>query len=150
MRRLEFHFIVSYCSAWTSLFLSLKRLEFHFIVSMIASYCLTLTSLFLSLKTHDIKFILFELLLFLVITIVISQRIYDSELVLIYFPGEGFPEEVVAELNCLRERLTYENKSVLQIRCILFYEVLRLIWAFYIQIKIENLWLPPIDQKIDD
>lgn len=61
-----------------------------------------------------------------------------------------FPEEVVAELAALRAQLTQTQKSTWLIRYILFYEVLTLIWAFYIQITIDNFWLPSSDRRIDD
>jgi HEAT repeats len=58
-----------------------------------------------------------------------------------------FPDEVVGELIALRRELTKAEKSTLFIETKLFHEVLTLIWAFYIQINIENLWLPSKDQR---
>jgi hypothetical protein len=58
-----------------------------------------------------------------------------------------FPDEVVGELIAFRRELTEANKSTLSIETRLLYVVFTLIWAFYIQINIENLWLPSKDQR---
>jgi hypothetical protein len=61
-----------------------------------------------------------------------------------------FPEEVVAELLALCEGLTQAKKSPWLIRIILLYQVCTLIWAFYIQINLENLSLPPGHRGTDN
>lgn len=61
-----------------------------------------------------------------------------------------FPEEVLAELAALEKKLTKEKKSTYLIRCLLLLQILTLIWAFGVQIKIDNLWLPNRDRRIDD
>jgi hypothetical protein len=61
-----------------------------------------------------------------------------------------FPEEVVQDLADLSDRLAQEGKTPRQIRTRIYAEILTLIWAFYIQINIENLWLPKGDRRIDD
>jgi HEAT repeat protein len=61
-----------------------------------------------------------------------------------------FPEEVVQDLADLSDRLAQEGKTTRQIRTRIYAEILTLIWAFYIQINIENLWLPKGDRRIDD
>jgi hypothetical protein len=58
-----------------------------------------------------------------------------------------FPEEVVSELSALRGELTQTKKSTLLIETTLLYVIFTLIWAFYIQINIDNLWLPSKDQR---
>ncbi len=58
-----------------------------------------------------------------------------------------FPDEVVSELIAFRRELTETNKSPLSIETRLLYVVFTLIWAFYIQINIDNLWLPSKDQR---
>jgi hypothetical protein len=58
-----------------------------------------------------------------------------------------FPEEVVSELSALRGELTQTKKSTLLVETTLLYVIFTLIWAFYIQINIDNLWLPSKDQR---
>jgi hypothetical protein len=54
-----------------------------------------------------------------------------------------FLEEIVAELIALKQRRQAENVSPKRIRCELTYEVILLLWAVHIQIRIDNLHLPP-------
>jgi hypothetical protein len=61
-----------------------------------------------------------------------------------------FPEEVIQDLADLSDRLAQEGKTTRQIRTRIYAEILTLIWVFYIQINIENLWLPKGDRRIDD
>lgn len=56
---------------------------------------------------------------------------------LIYF----LPEECVAELQALRQQLKFEQRSNWIICMIMLKNILELFWAFYVQIKIDNLWL---------
>jgi HEAT repeat protein len=58
-----------------------------------------------------------------------------------------FPEEVVGELIAFRHELIQEKKPMILIETTLLCVVFTLIWAFYIQINIENLWLPSKDQR---
>ncbi len=62
------------------------------------------------------------------------------------------PEEYVADLKDLYQQLIKEKRSTWVIRTIILWSVLELLWAFYIQIKIENIWLPKnkARKKIDD
>jgi HEAT repeats len=61
-----------------------------------------------------------------------------------------FPEEVVQDLADLSDQLAQEGKTTRQIRTRIYAEILTLIWVFYIQVNIENLWLPKGDRRIDD
>jgi HEAT repeat protein len=54
-----------------------------------------------------------------------------------------FPEEIVAELIALKQRRQAENVSPKRIRRELAYEVTLLLWAVHVQIRIDNLHLPP-------
>jgi HEAT repeat protein len=54
-----------------------------------------------------------------------------------------FPEEVVAELIALKQRRQTEKVRKWQIRLELAYEIITLVWAFHIQIRIDDLKLPP-------
>jgi HEAT repeat protein len=54
-----------------------------------------------------------------------------------------FPEEIVAELIALKQRRQAENVSSRRIRRELAYEVILLLWAVHVQIRIDNLHLPP-------
>ncbi len=54
-----------------------------------------------------------------------------------------FPEEIVAELIALKQRRQSENVSPRRIRRELAYEVILLLWAVHVQIRIDNLHLPP-------
>jgi hypothetical protein len=58
-----------------------------------------------------------------------------------------FPEEVVGELTALRHELIQAKKSTLLVEITLIHVIFTLIWAFYIQINIDNLWLPSKDQR---
>ena len=54
-----------------------------------------------------------------------------------------FPEEVVAELIALKQRRQSEKVAKWQIRLELAYEIITLVWAFQIQIRIDDRKLPP-------
>ena len=58
------------------------------------------------------------------------------------------PEDCVAELTALYHQLQAQNKSKWLIVITITWNLLGLFWAFYIQIKIENIWLAQI--KIDE
>lgn len=60
------------------------------------------------------------------------------------------PEECVAELCCLQRRMERINAPLWKIRLRIYGEVVTLLWVFYIQVQIENLWLPPGDREIDE
>ncbi len=70
------------------------------------------------------------------------QRILWKDYLICYLP-----EEAVGEMIAFRRKLTQAKKSKLLIETKLLYEIFTLIWAFYIQINIENLWLPSKDQR---
>lgn len=59
-----------------------------------------------------------------------------------------FPEDVVAELVAYYQQLKLENKSWSLIIIIILWNLLGLLLTFYIQIRIENIWLAQI--TIDD
>ena len=61
-----------------------------------------------------------------------------------------FPEECAAELGILHRRMKKAKASPWQIYLRLLEEFLTLLWAFYIQVQLENLTLPPGDREIDD
>ncbi len=52
------------------------------------------------------------------------------------------PEEAVADLAALQQRLKRSKKHPTYIQLRTAWEFLYLLWAVHIQIKIENLWLP--------
>jgi hypothetical protein len=52
------------------------------------------------------------------------------------------PEEAVADLAALRQRLKRSKKHSTYIQLRMAWEFLYLMWAVHIQIKIGNLWLP--------
>lgn len=52
------------------------------------------------------------------------------------------PEEAVADLAALQQRLKRSKKHPTYIQLRMAWEFLYLLWAVHIQIKIENLWLP--------
>lgn len=54
------------------------------------------------------------------------------------------PEECVAELGVLHGRLIKQQTPIWKVRLMMLWCVLSLMWAFYIQINIENLGLPKI------
>ena len=77
-----------------------------------------------------------------------SQTLHRNNLFL-KFLTNTFPEEAVAEFYALYRQLIYESKSKWFIYRTLSCKILSLMWAFYIEIKIDDLMSPPIDQKID-
>ncbi|MEM7063357.1 MAG: hypothetical protein AAF572_09355 [Cyanobacteria bacterium P01_B01_bin.77] len=60
------------------------------------------------------------------------------------------PEECVAELGYLKQRLQQKNTSPWEIRKHLVHEFLTLFFACYIQVQLENFFLPSGDHTIDD
>jgi hypothetical protein len=60
------------------------------------------------------------------------------------------PEEYIAELSVLLQRMKKAKASPWEIRLRFLTEFLTLLWVFYIQIKFENLWLPSDNHEIDD
>ena len=62
------------------------------------------------------------------------------------------PEECVAELAVLYQRLKRQRFPHWQIRCFIMWEALELIVGVYIRIKFDNLWLPgkTKSRQIDD
>jgi hypothetical protein len=61
-----------------------------------------------------------------------------------------FPEEVVAEVIALHKRLVDDKKPGWLIRVKILRQLTTLIWAFYFQIKIDNLRSHFNNQNIDD
>ena len=61
-----------------------------------------------------------------------------------------FPEEYVAELTALQQRMNTAGKPEWYIQLRMLQEVLELALALYIQINLDNLWLPGNNQSIDD
>ena len=53
-----------------------------------------------------------------------------------------FPEECIAELEALHQQMKSEQRSTWLIRMIMLRSFLELFLALYVQINIENLWLP--------
>ncbi|MBC1225407.1 hypothetical protein GNF10_32895 [Nostoc sp. UCD121] len=62
------------------------------------------------------------------------------------------PEEYIVELEAFHQQIKFEKRSIWVIRKIMLWTVLELLWAFHIQINVENLWLPKSrgHNKIDD
>lgn len=60
------------------------------------------------------------------------------------------PEAWVGELGALQRRMKKQNASVWEIRRRLLEEFVTLLWVFYIQVQLENLWLPSGDREIDE
>jgi hypothetical protein len=58
-----------------------------------------------------------------------------------------FPEEVIAELVALKQRRQAEGVPPHQRRLELVPEVMRLLWSMQIQLRWDNLWLPPSEQR---
>jgi hypothetical protein len=62
------------------------------------------------------------------------------------------PEECVVELEAFHQQIKFEKRSAWVIRMIMLWTVLELLWAFHVQINVENLSLPKSKghNKIDD
>lgn len=56
--------------------------------------------------------------------------------------SKSLPEEAVADLAALRQRLKRSRKNPIYIQLRMAWHFLEILWAFYIKIKIDNLWLP--------
>lgn len=52
------------------------------------------------------------------------------------------PEEYIAELEALHQQLKFEQCFNWVIHMIMFKNILELFWALYVQINIDNFWLP--------
>ncbi len=61
-----------------------------------------------------------------------------------------FPEECVAELEVLHQRMKFQQHPLWLIQLRILQEVVELLWAFYIHINFENLWVPGKNSKIDE
>jgi len=61
-----------------------------------------------------------------------------------------FPEEYIAELEALHQRMKSQQRPLWFIQLRMFQEVVELLWAFYIHINVENLWLPGRHNEIDE
>ena len=62
------------------------------------------------------------------------------------------PEQYIVDLEDLYQQIKSEESSIWVIRKILLKNVLEVLWAFHVQINLENLWLPKnkAREKIDD
>lgn len=60
-----------------------------------------------------------------------------------------FPEECVAELGSLLRRMQKAKVSPWEIRLRLLQEFVSLLWAFHVQIRIENMGLPAGHRKVE-
>ena len=60
------------------------------------------------------------------------------------------PEEYIAELEVLRCRMERNKAARWEIQLRICQEIIILFWVSYVQIKLENLFLPRRDRKIDD
>jgi hypothetical protein len=76
------------------------------------------------------------------------QKTFPVNIFLRYLKST-FPEEAVADLVAFRNRLSQAKIPRRIIYWKLFIEVLKLIPDIHIQIKIENLWLPPGNRRVD-
>ncbi|MEH2081855.1 MAG: hypothetical protein V7K89_18290 [Nostoc sp.] len=52
------------------------------------------------------------------------------------------PEECIAELEALHQQMKSDQRSIWFIRRIMLRSILESLWAFFILINFENLWLP--------
>jgi HEAT repeat protein len=103
-----------------------------------------------SLQIRDNQWILTGSTLAISLFLLLSTLFFLRQLHRISWQGHlicYFPEEVVGELVALRRELTQSKKSTILIQTTLLYVVFTLVWSFYIQINIDNLWLPSKDQR---
>lgn len=56
--------------------------------------------------------------------------------------SKSLPEEATADLAALRQRLKRSRRNPVYIQLRTAWHFLEILWAFYIKIKIDNLWLP--------
>jgi len=60
------------------------------------------------------------------------------------------PEECIADLEALHQRMKSQQQPLWFIQLRMLQEVVELLWAFHIHIRIENLWLPGKNDSIDE
>jgi hypothetical protein len=84
-----------------------------------------------------------QLLLFALTFRIMSPSIQKTGL-LRYF---SFPEETIAELIALKRRRQKQNLPQWKLNLELTTEVLLLLWAIHIQIRLQNLSLPPSKKR---
>jgi HEAT repeat protein len=103
-----------------------------------------------SRQMRDIQWILTVLSLAISFSLLVLAWFYLRQLQRIVWQDHlicYFPEEAVSELIAFRCELTQAKKPTILIETTLLYVIFTLIWAFYIQINIDNLWLPSKDQR---
>ncbi|MBD2074325.1 hypothetical protein H6F86_10595 [Phormidium sp. FACHB-592] len=76
-----------------------------------------------------------------------SKKVERSALSALSLLDGTLPEECIAEIRVLHERLIATHHTFLGTHFILLRAVLESFWAFYIQVKVENLWLPKKGSK---
>ncbi len=82
-----------------------------------------------------------QLLLFMLVQLPIHMLLSLILLPLIIRASKSLPEEATAELAALRQRLKRSRKNPIYIQLRTALHFLEILWAFYVQIKIENIWL---------
>ena len=75
-----------------------------------------------------------------------KQRHYAITSKLVYI----LPEECIAELQTLHQRMKSQQRPLWFIRLRMLQEIVELLWAFHVHIKLENLWLPGKNNKMDE
>ncbi|NEQ68751.1 MAG: hypothetical protein F6K21_25270 [Symploca sp. SIO2D2] len=60
------------------------------------------------------------------------------------------PEECIADLEALHQRMKSQQRPLWFIQLRMLQEVVELLWAFYIHINLENLWLPGKNDSVDE
>jgi hypothetical protein len=83
-----------------------------------------------------------QLMAFMLVQLPIYMLISLIILPLLGRASKSLPEEATAELAALRQRLKRSRKTPVYIQLRTAWHFLEILWAFYIKIKIDNLWLP--------
>ena len=83
-----------------------------------------------------------QLMAFMLVQLPIHMLISLILLPLLGRASKSLPEEATAELAALRQRLKRSRKNPVYIQLRTAWHFLEILWAFYIEVKIDNLWLP--------
>lgn len=83
-----------------------------------------------------------QLMAFMLVQLPIHMLLSLILLPLLGRASKSLPEEATAELAALRQRLKRSRKNPVYIQLRTAWHFLEILWAFYIEVKIDNLWLP--------
>jgi hypothetical protein len=112
--------------------------------TILSIYIIIIEKIWLLLK------VFFAVLVMLPLRLIFRYHVRLKSIAFSSYLKHYFPEEVVAEVIALHKRLIDNRKPGWLIRIKILHQLIALIWAFYFQIKIDNLRSRFNNQNIDD